>query len=45
MNIDQLAESIREEVISLRRDLHRLAELSGEEYKTSEYVAAYLEKL
>ena len=33
MNVKQIAEQIGEEVISLRRDLHKTAELSFEEYK------------
>ena len=39
MNVKQTAEQIGEEVISLRRDLHKIAELSFEEYKTAAYVA------
>lgn len=45
MNIMQIAESVREEVVFLRRELHKIAELSFEEYKTAAFVADYLEKL
>ena len=45
MNVKQTAEQIGEEAISLRRDLHKIAELSFEEYKTAAYVADYLEGL
>jgi len=45
MDIKQIAEQIADEVISLRRDLHKIAELSFEEYKTAAYVAEYLEGL
>ena len=45
MNIKQMAENMLEEVVALRRHLHKMAELSFAEYKTAEYVADYLEKL
>lgn len=45
MDIRQIAEQVSQEAISLRRDLHQLAELSYQEYKTSAYVAEYLESL
>ena len=45
MHIMQIAESVSEEVVFLRRELHKIAELSFEEYKTAAFIAAYLEKL
>ena len=45
MHMMQIAESVREEVVFLRRELHKIAELSFEEYKTAAFVADYLEKL
>ena len=43
--IKQIAERVEKEAILLRRELHKIAELSYEEHKTSAYVAEYLEKL
>ena len=43
--IRQKAHEIREEVIAFRRDLHMYPELSMEEFRTSDQVAAMLDKL
>jgi amidohydrolase len=43
--IDQKAAAILPQVIEWRRYLHQHPELSNREYKTAEYVAAYLKKL
>lgn len=43
--ICQKAHEIREEVIAFRRDLHMYPELSMEEFRTSDQVAAMLDKL
>ncbi len=40
-----MAHEVKEEAISIRRTLHKLAELSGREYKTAEFVASYLKDL
>ena len=40
--IKQLVESIFDEVVSIRRDLHRKPELSFNEYKTSAYIKSVL---
>ncbi len=40
--IDAMGKQIENEVISLRRALHKLAEPSGAEYKTAEYIARFL---
>lgn len=44
-DIRQLAHEIREEVIAFRRDLHMYPELSMQEFRTSDQVAAMLDKL
>ncbi len=44
MLIKEIAE-IQEELREIRRDLHKIPELGFEEYKTSEYIATYLDKL
>lgn len=36
-------QEINDQLITMRRDLHRLAELSGKEYKTHDYIAGVLE--
>lgn len=43
--IKQKAEQMHDEVIHLRRELHKRAELSFCEYKTAAFVTEYLEKL
>lgn len=47
MNMDILREidSIKDESISIRRYLHKNPELSGKEYKTTEYIIEEIEKL
>lgn len=43
--IKSVMEKEKEHVIFLRRELHKLAELSNEEYKTAEFVEEYLHSL
>lgn len=43
--IKLLAKNYSSEIISIRRHLHKNPELSFEEYKTSDYISEYLEKL
>ncbi len=45
MHILETAHNVQHEVVSLRRELHKRAELSFMEYKTSAFVAEYLENL
>lgn len=44
MNIKKKITSLKDELIELRRDLHKHPELGFEEHRTSEIVANYLEK-
>lgn len=43
--IKSIMEKEKEHVIFLRRELHKIAELSGEEYKTAEFIEEYLHSL
>ena len=45
MHISETAHSIQKEAVTLRRELHKRAELSFDEHKTASYIADYLEKL
>lgn len=45
MDIRKRAEELEAEVIELRRWLHQHAEVSWQEYESTEYIIAYLEKL
>lgn len=42
--IKQLAEKYSKEIIDIRRHLHQNPELSGEEYKTSDYIVSMLKE-
>ena len=42
VKIKQLAESIFDEIVSIRRHLHKTPELSFNEYKTSAYIKSVL---
>jgi amidohydrolase len=44
-NIHQLVRELKDRVINIRRDLHRIPETAYTEKKTSAYVAAYLNNL
>lgn len=44
-DIQKMAQDISSEAVSLRRELHRRAELSFCEYRTAAFVKTYLEKL
>lgn len=44
-NIDQLVKELKDRVINIRRDLHRIPETAYTEMKTSAYVADYLSNL
>jgi amidohydrolase len=44
-NIHQLVRELKDRVINIRRDLHRIPETAYTEKKTSTYVAAYLNNL
>lgn len=39
------AQELSDEFIDIRRELHRIPELSGEEYETQKFILDYLEKL
>ena len=43
--IKALSETVRDEVVFLRRELHKRAELSFEEYKTAAFIEDYLKEL
>ena len=43
--IKSIMEEEKDEVIRLRRELHKRAELSGKEYKTAEFIEEYLHSL
>jgi amidohydrolase len=43
--LDQAVAEIKDELISVRKELHRIPELGFQEYKTAAYVADYLNKL
>ena len=45
MEIRKRAEQLEPEVIEIRRWLHQHAELSWQEYESTEYIIAYMEKL
>ncbi|NLY20512.1 MAG: amidohydrolase [Tissierellia bacterium] len=45
MDIKKEIESLKEELIDLRRDFHKYPELGFEEYRTSEKIAEYLKSL
>lgn len=45
IHISSEIENLTDEIINIRRYLHQIPELGFEEYKTSEYIAKYLEKL
>ena len=45
MRILETAQQIQNEVVFLRRELHKRAELSFMEHKTSAFIAEYLENL
>ena len=42
---NEISENIKNEIINIRREIHRHPELSGEEYKTSKICADFLRKL
>ncbi len=43
--IKSVLDNEKQEVIRLRRELHKLAEISGQEYKTAEFIEEYLQML
>ena len=45
MDVKALAQSIEQEVITWRRELHRRAELSFQEHKTTDYLASVLTEM
>ncbi len=45
MQLSERVNGMLNEAISVRRDLHKIPEIGLHEYKTSEYICSYLEKL
>jgi amidohydrolase len=45
ININNVIQEMGNEIIKIRRDLHRIPELGFEEYKTSSYILSFLDKL